>query len=163
MLKEPRDPLYPARNVTWTDDFRVELPIRKGIEGIASLEPVTLIDEFRGAVATHADKPALSVKRNNVWVRDWLFSKPSPSRSTSTSVKISQPASSPTDSPNTHPSISSDSTPPNGPSPSTAHFLPARSPQGSTPPTASQSANTLWRTQSARWWSQKTCSMPRST
>ena len=68
MLNREQDPQYPARNVTWTDDFKVELPIRKAQEGVGALEATTLIDEFRQTVREYGGKPALSVKRNNQWV-----------------------------------------------------------------------------------------------
>lgn len=67
MLKRPRDPQYPDRHISWTDDFSVELPIRKSAEGVASLEPTTLIDEFRRANEIFRDRAALSVKRKGKW------------------------------------------------------------------------------------------------
>ena len=29
MLSKPKDPKYPSKNYTWTDDFTVELPIKR--------------------------------------------------------------------------------------------------------------------------------------
>lgn len=29
LLKRPKDPKYPHRHIMWTDDFTVELPIKK--------------------------------------------------------------------------------------------------------------------------------------
>lgn len=63
MIKRPRDTQYPLRNISWTDDFTVELPIRKSQDGIGALEPTTLIDEFRLASKVFAKKPAFSWKK----------------------------------------------------------------------------------------------------
>lgn len=68
LLKRPKDPRYPLRHVMWTDDFTVELPIKKTRDGIGSLEPSTIIDEFRNTAKIYADRQALSVKRNGKWV-----------------------------------------------------------------------------------------------
>ena len=38
---------YPGQHLQWTDDFRVELPIRVGQEGAASLPPKTMLDLWR--------------------------------------------------------------------------------------------------------------------
>jgi hypothetical protein len=43
MMKGAQDPEYPGRNVNWTDDFKVELPINVRAEGTGSLPPITLI------------------------------------------------------------------------------------------------------------------------
>ncbi len=37
MIRRPRDSQYPLRHIAWTDDFRVELPIRKSPDGIGAL------------------------------------------------------------------------------------------------------------------------------
>jgi hypothetical protein len=42
----------------------VELPIRKAKDGMGSIEPTTLIDEFKNSVKLYGLRPALSVKRN---------------------------------------------------------------------------------------------------
>ena len=63
-----KDPLYPARNVLWATDMDAELPIRMGKDGIASLKPTTLIEEFKQAVSKYALRSALSVKINSNWV-----------------------------------------------------------------------------------------------
>jgi long-chain-fatty-acid--CoA ligase ACSBG len=60
--------MYPLRHIAWTDDFTVELPIRKTKDGVGSVEPTTLIDEFKNSVKQFGDRPALSVKRNERWV-----------------------------------------------------------------------------------------------
>lgn len=52
----------------WTDDFTVELPIKRASEGIGALEPTTIIDEFRRSAKIYANRPAISVKRNGKWV-----------------------------------------------------------------------------------------------
>ena len=57
-----------SRNINWTDDFTVELPIRIGKDEASSLEPTTLIDEFRTTLSKWADRPALSKKVNGKWV-----------------------------------------------------------------------------------------------
>ena len=73
MLSKPVDPKYPSKNYTWTDDFTVELPIKKASEGIGSIYPTTLIDEFRRVVVLYKDLPALSFKINGKWVCRFLF------------------------------------------------------------------------------------------
>jgi long-chain-fatty-acid--CoA ligase ACSBG len=75
LLKRPRDPRYPQKDIMWTDDFKVELPIKRTLEGIGSLEPSTIIDEFRRTIILYKDRPALSAKRNGHWVNLRLFSK----------------------------------------------------------------------------------------
>lgn len=37
LLKRPRDPKYPHRHIMWTDDFTVELPIKRSSEGMSSI------------------------------------------------------------------------------------------------------------------------------
>jgi hypothetical protein len=44
MLEAPKDKDFPNKNILWTDDFRVELPIRMGKSGLSSITPTTLID-----------------------------------------------------------------------------------------------------------------------
>jgi hypothetical protein len=44
MVRRPKDPKFPLRHILWTDDFTVELPIRKTEEGIGAIEPTTLIE-----------------------------------------------------------------------------------------------------------------------
>ena len=51
----------------WTDDFTVELPIKRASEGIGALEPTTIIDEFRRSAKIYANRSAISVKRNGKW------------------------------------------------------------------------------------------------
>lgn len=43
MLQKEKDARFPGRHVSWTDDIRVELPIRIASEGTGSLLPTTLI------------------------------------------------------------------------------------------------------------------------
>jgi hypothetical protein len=68
MARRPKDPQFPLRHVMWTDDFTVELPIRKTVEGIGAIEPSTLIDEFCIASKLYNSKPAMSFKKNGKWV-----------------------------------------------------------------------------------------------
>lgn len=68
MLATPRDPNYPGRNILWTDDISVELPIRMGTSGITSIPPTTIIEEFRRSVDKFGLRSALSSKVNGVWV-----------------------------------------------------------------------------------------------
>ena len=75
MLSRPTDPKYPMRHIAWTDDFTVELPIKKSVGGIGSIPSSTLIDEFRIAVVKYANQPAQSVKRNGKWVIKLLCRK----------------------------------------------------------------------------------------
>lgn len=70
MVSTPQDSRYPGRNVLWTDDVTVELPIRMGASGITSLPPTTLIEEFRGSVERFGLRSALSSKINGMWVRN---------------------------------------------------------------------------------------------
>ena len=35
---------FPRQNVIWTDDIRVELPVRVGTTGVAALPPSTLVN-----------------------------------------------------------------------------------------------------------------------
>jgi len=44
LLSRNTDTEYPNRHVTWTDDFRAELPIKLGNEGVSAVHPTTLID-----------------------------------------------------------------------------------------------------------------------
>ena len=44
MVSSQKDSNYPSKNYTWTDDFTVELPIKRASEGIGSLYPTTIID-----------------------------------------------------------------------------------------------------------------------
>jgi hypothetical protein len=60
---------YPGQHSVWTDDYRVELPIRIGREGLASTPPTTAVDEWRVALGRFGKLPALSVKRGGKWVR----------------------------------------------------------------------------------------------
>lgn len=44
LISRPKDEQYPGRHVLWTDDAKVELPIRMGSSGVTSLTPTTLIE-----------------------------------------------------------------------------------------------------------------------
>jgi hypothetical protein len=35
---------YPGHHTMWTDDYKVELPIRLATEGIASTKPTTIVE-----------------------------------------------------------------------------------------------------------------------
>lgn len=73
MLNRKINPQYPSKDVSWTDDFKVELPIKRSSEGVGSLYPQTLIDSFRKAIKLYKDLPALSVKRGGHWVHLYLI------------------------------------------------------------------------------------------
>ena len=68
MLNRKINPQYPSKDVSWTDDFKVELPIKRSSEGVGSFYPQTLIDSFRNATKQYKNLPALSVKRDGSWV-----------------------------------------------------------------------------------------------
>jgi hypothetical protein len=54
MLARKTDSRYPNFGVTWTIDYKTELPVKIGKSGIAGIEPSTLIDEFRLSVKKYA-------------------------------------------------------------------------------------------------------------
>ena len=57
-----------GQHVIWTDEKRVELPIRMGgTEEAANFEPITMIDLWKDCMLKYAPLPALSVKRNGKW------------------------------------------------------------------------------------------------
>ena len=41
---------YSGQHIVWTDDVRVELPVRIGTEGMAAIEPSTLIQEWKASL-----------------------------------------------------------------------------------------------------------------
>ena len=69
------DPNDFAKNINWTIDYTLELPIRMKKFGpgrvaniitlLGSEVPATLVEKFIERVKTSANKPALSVKRDN--------------------------------------------------------------------------------------------------
>lgn len=61
------DPKDPLKNVLWTADYRLELPIRMGSEGAAAEPPNILQNIFTEQCKKHLTKPALSVKRGGKW------------------------------------------------------------------------------------------------
>ncbi|CAD8089571.1 unnamed protein product [Paramecium sonneborni] len=58
----------PLKNVQWTTNYRMELPIRVKKSGPGSEIPITLPEQFKNDCTQFAQKPALSVKRNNKWI-----------------------------------------------------------------------------------------------
>lgn len=65
-----------GKNIIWTDNVKVELPIRLGKTGIAAAPPTTLMQEFKNIANSIPKKPALSVKVNGSWVTLFSFRKP---------------------------------------------------------------------------------------
>jgi acyl-CoA synthetase (AMP-forming)/AMP-acid ligase II len=59
---------HSGQYVLWTDDKKVELPIRMGTTGPSAIPPTTLIDEWKTNLNKFATSPALSVKRGEKWV-----------------------------------------------------------------------------------------------
>jgi long-chain-fatty-acid--CoA ligase ACSBG len=57
----------PDKNLLWTTDARVELPIIMKKFGQGSETPITLMDQWKITLAEHADKPALSQKIDGQW------------------------------------------------------------------------------------------------
>jgi hypothetical protein len=47
VLELSKESKYPGQHLMWTDDYRVELPIRLGSQGIERIQPTTIIDEWR--------------------------------------------------------------------------------------------------------------------
>lgn len=68
ILSASKEAKYPGQNVLWTDDYRVELPIRLGSSSTERIEPTTLVDEWKLVLSKFSHQGALSVKRNNKWV-----------------------------------------------------------------------------------------------
>jgi long-chain-fatty-acid--CoA ligase ACSBG len=58
----------PARNVVWTTDPRVELPVLVAKTGVASVPPMTVFDMWRKQLARGASNNALNDKINGKWV-----------------------------------------------------------------------------------------------
>lgn len=69
LCQKAKDRTYPGQHSVWTDDYRVELPIRIATEGIASVPATTAVDEWQEALKKFGKQPALSVKREGKWVR----------------------------------------------------------------------------------------------
>lgn len=57
-----------GRNVQWTTDYRVELPITLNAIGPGSEQPVTVSEIFTRTALTKGNYPALSVRKNGKWV-----------------------------------------------------------------------------------------------
>ena|SRR3990167_546859 len=61
------DPKNPAKNVIWTTDPRVELPILMTKEGPGSLAPMTVMQLWDKTLKDFGPKPALNDKINGKW------------------------------------------------------------------------------------------------
>ena len=61
------DPACPERNIVWTTDPRVELPIKMDTKGTASMPPITCMDLWQLTLAKHGKKAALSEKIDGKW------------------------------------------------------------------------------------------------
>lgn len=66
-LPKNSDPTDPSKNIVWTTDPRVELPVLLYPSGKGSLMPITLIDLWRQKLPEHGHKPAISDKVNGKW------------------------------------------------------------------------------------------------
>ena len=61
------DPKNPERNVVWTTDPRVELPILMTRTGPASISAITTMDLWAEVLKKHGNSPALSDKIGGQW------------------------------------------------------------------------------------------------
>eukprot|EP00388_Colpodella_angusta_P005123 GDKJ01016081.1.p1 GENE.GDKJ01016081.1~~GDKJ01016081.1.p1 ORF type:complete len:711 (-),score=167.47 GDKJ01016081.1:1258-3390(-) len=61
-----------GKNVIWTSEIDVELPIRVGTGRYDGLRPRTVIEMFHDRLRKHPNAIALSVKRNGKWIR-WTW------------------------------------------------------------------------------------------
>jgi long-chain-fatty-acid--CoA ligase ACSBG len=61
------DPKNPAKNMIWTTDPRVELPILMSKEGPASDTPMTLMQLWEKTLAKFGSQPAINDKINGKW------------------------------------------------------------------------------------------------
>ncbi|CAD8081672.1 unnamed protein product [Paramecium primaurelia] len=62
------DPKDPHKNILWTTNYKMELPLRIRKSGSGSEIPITLPEQFKIDCTQFAKQPALSVKRNNKWI-----------------------------------------------------------------------------------------------
>lgn len=61
------DPDVPERNIVWTTNPRVELPILMTKTGPASLPPITVMDMWKEVLPKYGNLPALSDKVGGQW------------------------------------------------------------------------------------------------
>lgn len=66
-LTKITDPQDPVKNLVWTTDPRVELPILIAKEGAGSVSPITVIELWKRLLPGFKNKPALSDKINGKW------------------------------------------------------------------------------------------------
>lgn len=71
-LNEIRLTSDPVKDLEWTTDYTVELPIKLKKKGPGSEKPVTLIEMFEKALNLAPKSIALKVKRENKWL-SWTF------------------------------------------------------------------------------------------
>ncbi|EGR28339.1 hypothetical protein IMG5_177990 [Ichthyophthirius multifiliis] len=57
----------PQKNINWTTDYTLEMPIRMKKKGPGSEIPQTLIEIFENTLKQIPEKPALSVKKDGKW------------------------------------------------------------------------------------------------
>ena len=62
-VERSRDPKLPQKNIFWTTDYSIELPIIVKKSGPGSETPFTLIQLFNGAVEKYGDKVILKVRK----------------------------------------------------------------------------------------------------
>ena len=60
-------PNDPQKNIVWTTDAKVELPIIMKKFGQGGETPLTLMDQWQISLARYGDQPALSQKINGQW------------------------------------------------------------------------------------------------
>jgi len=61
------DPKNPAKNMIWTTDPRVELPILMTKEGPGSYAPITVMQLWEKTLAEYGDRGAVNDKINGKW------------------------------------------------------------------------------------------------
>ena len=67
-LVADKDSTNPHRNLLWTTDPTVELPIIRTKHGLGSENPLTIMDLWQIALAKDAQAPALSYKLEGNWL-----------------------------------------------------------------------------------------------
>lgn len=66
-LVRNHDPADPAKNLIWTTNPNVELPILLSKEGTGSLRPMTVMEMFKIVVQKYGTKPAIADKVKGEW------------------------------------------------------------------------------------------------
>jgi long-chain-fatty-acid--CoA ligase ACSBG len=66
-LSKVTDPADPARNIVWTIDPKIEIPIIMTKDGVGAIPPITVMELWKNLLPTLGKKPALSEKINGKW------------------------------------------------------------------------------------------------